>query len=315
MEANVRQGRETTPKKNDRIPKVGELVEAFLVQKDFEGRAESTLDLYRSVAANHVVPSVGRFRVTELSRLDIETWQMQVGGKSLTKQARQVLRGALQRAVPEFISTNPVDLVPGPGEAKARDRWLTEHEVDRLATEAGEYEPLIRFLAESGLRISEAIALNHEDVDLDARQLRVWYQWKGGERSEMKTNESRRTIGLTAVAVEALVEVVDPAKVREPLFTSPTGKRLNKRNFNRRQFKAAVEAAGLHDFHVHDLRRTCGSWLAQVGVPLNQIKEHLGHSSVRVTEKAYAHLVPGSLSAVDALSAARRFREAADIGV
>ncbi len=40
----------------------------------------------------------------------------------------------------------------------------------------------------------------------------------------------------------------------------------------------------------HDLRRSCGTLLAQHGVPLHVISRILGHSSTTVTEKVYAHL-------------------------
>jgi hypothetical protein len=49
--------------------------------------------------------------------------------------------------------------------------------------------------------------------------------------------------------------------------------------------------AGIEDFHLHDLRHTRAAWLAQAGVPLAQIRDLLGHSTIKVTER-YAHLAP-----------------------
>lgn len=52
-----------------------------------------------------------------------------------------------------------------------------------------------------------------------------------------------------------------------------------------------LEEVGLEDFHFHDLRHTCGSWLVQSGVRLVDVKEDLGHGAIRMAER-YAHNVP-----------------------
>ena len=58
-------------------------------------------------------------------------------------------------------------------------------------------------------------------------------------------------------------------------------------------YRAACEASGLRGLRFHDLRHTCGSWLAQAGVPSSHIAAVLGHSTVRMTER-YAHLAPAN---------------------
>ncbi|MCX7175515.1 MAG: tyrosine-type recombinase/integrase [Proteobacteria bacterium] len=44
-------------------------------------------------------------------------------------------------------------------------------------------------------------------------------------------------------------------------------------------------------FRVHDLRHTCASWIVQQGVPLMEVRDARGHSTVEMTER-YAHLAP-----------------------
>jgi integrase len=66
-----------------------------------------------------------------------------------------------------------------------------------------------------------------------------------------------------------------------------------------RHFKPAVVAAGLPgDVRFHDLRHTCAALLIANGRHMEEIKEHLGHSSIRVTSDRYGHLFPSAREAV-----------------
>jgi integrase len=59
-------------------------------------------------------------------------------------------------------------------------------------------------------------------------------------------------------------------------------------------FEKAVKAAGIRDFHWHDLRHTFASRLAMAGVGLRAIQDALGHKSIAMTVR-YSHLAPDFL--------------------
>jgi integrase len=59
----------------------------------------------------------------------------------------------------------------------------------------------------------------------------------------------------------------------------------------RRAFSNALRAAGIADFHWHDLRHTAASWMVQNGVPLAVVRDILGHSDIKLTSR-YAHVAP-----------------------
>ncbi len=66
----------------------------------------------------------------------------------------------------------------------------------------------------------------------------------------------------------------------------------------RQEAPEARHGENLVDLRPHDLRRSFASLLVNSNVDIYQVKDLLGHSSVTVTQKAYAHLHQGTLRAV-----------------
>ena len=73
---------------------------------------------------------------------------------------------------------------------------------------------------------------------------------------------------------------------REYVFPRADGQRI--REIPSKTWKKAIEAAGIEDFHWHDLRHTWASWLRQDGKGLDMIQELGGWSSAEMV-KRYAH--------------------------
>ncbi len=77
-----------------------------------------------------------------------------------------------------------------------------------------------------------------------------------------------------------------------------------------KEIKRVDEKVGLKQIRVHDLRHSHASMLIEMGVPLLEIAERLGHESVKTTLDTYSHLYPDKdLKLADALN---QFRRAAD---
>ena len=85
------------------------------------------------------------------------------------------------------------------------------------------------------------------------------------------------------------------AHPHEPLFVSPTGKRLTYTNFRPRIWLPAVKKAGLAGLKIHDLRKTAITNLLQAGLDPKTITVLAGHEDLRTTLQHYAQTNPQSL--------------------
>jgi len=157
----------------------------------------------------------------------------------------------------------------------------------------------------TGIRTEEARALRWAHVDLDgdlaARppvppHVAVWRSVR--VHGETKTERSRRTLGLPAVAVEALRAWAD-RQAGEQLaagdgwqdtglvFTNHLGAALDAGNV-RKMFKRICTAAGVGDgWTPRELRTTFVSLLSHRGVSIEEIARLAGHASTRTTEIVY----------------------------
>jgi integrase len=179
-------------------------------------------------------------------------------------------------------------------EPPGRDRWLKPEEATALL-QAAESLPRAEHTADFvriglyvGLRPGEILGLEWHRIDL-SRSL-IYFganDQKSGKIGSVPINERAREALLARARFRATWCPASPW-----VFCTREGERIAS---VKKSFAAAVEAAGLVDVHPHDLRRTCGSWLAQEGVSIQVICALLRHSDIRVTHRVYAHLSPDSL--------------------
>ena len=215
------------------------------------------------------------------------------------KNVVHMLSSCLGLAVDEgHITRNPTKRVrlPKAQLVEHEERFLTHEEAAALLDAIHpDYQPLVAFLLGTGLRWSEATALQSRHVNLEAGTVRVERAWKripgGWEIGPPKSRKARRTVN---AGVPALVAVADLlGKPADLVFTTTTGKPVRHSNFYNRVWVPACEKAGLDPRpSPHDLRHTHASWLISDGQPLEAVQDQLGHESYETTRKVYAHLMP-----------------------
>ena len=152
----------------------------------------------------------------------------------------------------------------------------------------------------SGLRLSELVDLDLQDVNLSGRVVRV--RGKGGKERLVPFNRSTAD-ALRAVMADGRVSGPDgpglhrPRNRRFPLFLNLRGGRLTTRSVDR-IVRLYVRRAGLgQTVSPHALRHTFATHLLQAGADLRAIQELLGHANLSTTQR-YTHLDVGRLMEV-----------------
>ena len=257
-----------------------------------------TLATYNSQLRVHILPTLGGYSVTHIRNADIRGWIGDLAddgvGATTIKQSLRLLNQILDSAVTDgYIVSNPSVGIKLPKQAKAKAKAFTADQVDALARECGKYGNLVHFLALTGLRISEALALQVRDIDLVSKKLSVVRSWTSDETGKKhlgatKTRETR--VIPVSPEVEKILEPLFLAKGLEDfIFTGSGGTALDYGHFRRTYFAPAVERLGLGDGTIHWLRHTCASMMIRIGAPITTITYILGHSSIKMTLDTYAH--------------------------
>lgn len=256
----------------------------------------------------HVKPRWGDVKIGSITAWDVEGWvakmkKDKVGSHSLAQSVRLLRHMLSDAARHKMIPADPTATVRIPVPAKHVDRFLTRAEFWQLHDElpTGRDKAMCVLMAFAGLRWAEAAGLSSSRVDVARAQLLVLtvVQRNGETKDRPKSSSGQRLVPMTREVIEAVTPFLDGG----PLFPG-----IDYTNWRRRVFVPARDRAGLADPQPtpHDLRHSFGSWLAEAGVPPHEIQAHMGHSSLRATER-YLHSGDGRFArALSALSEPRR---------
>ena len=178
-------------------------------------------------------------------------------------------------------------------EGKGRVRFLTKDEETALldllrSWDRTDHADVFALLIDTGFRPSELFRVEARDCDLKARTITLW---------ETKTDYPR-TISMTARARDLIA-------ARMPTGTAPTHILFPfDKEWMRYPWDRARNQLGYANdpqFVPYICRHTCASRLVQNGVPINVVREWMGHKTIQMTMR-YAHLAPSNLkSAAEAL--------------
>lgn len=287
---------------------VDELARLYLV----EGRAskpdkrQSSWATDESRLRRHILPLIGKMRVLDLTRRDVERMQGKItaGGTSADEKTRgrgrAIVRGGPLVAAGcvttlsamlnwakarQLIPENPA-LGVKKAQPTKRERFLSTKEarnllatLDRLTEAAAipkSHGAILRLLIFTGARKSEILGLRWNEVDFERRQIRL---------PRLRSKAGERTITLNAPAISELARMPQVSAFVFPNLKGGDGHTIGLH----KTWRTVREAATLPDVRIHDLRHSFASFAADDGESLQVIGKALGHRQAQTTER-YAHL-------------------------
>jgi integrase len=179
-----------------------------------------------------------------------------------------------------LIRENPCREVAKLKEENRRSRYLSADEEKRLlAVCVGEREhllPNVVLALNTGMRRGEILNLRWSQVDFGRSQIHLTRTKSGKERDvPMNTQVHNLLFNLAR---------------HESGFVFASQKTSRALTHCKRAFTKACELANITDLHFHDLRHTAATRLAEMGAEPFTIKDILGHSDLRMTDR-YTHAV------------------------
>jgi integrase/recombinase XerC len=204
----------------------------------------------------------------------------------------------------QIIPSNPAKSVSSPKVEKTLPTTLTVDEAFRLMESpksipekssevskqnCGRDRAILELLYSSGLRVSELVGLNLNQLDSDLGIVRVM----GKGRKERIV-----PVGVKAIdALKAYLEARGGLTGDDPIFINPSGGRLTARTVGRLIKKYTRHSGIFRKVSPHSLRHTFATHLLDAGADIREIQEMLGHSSLSTTQR-YTHVSMGKLMEV-----------------
>lgn len=264
--------------------------------------AKTTLQVYASMWDVHILPRLGSLRLRELTPAVINRFRLELEadgvGRVTIGKSMALLQGVLQRACEwDRLPTNPARSVRKPSAQQTRAvmpltpetvetmrSWLLARNMMRDAT-------LVSVLAYAGLRPGEALALTWSHVR--ERTLLIEAAVSMGSVAQTKTRR-RRTVRLLPPLAQDLadwrIEVGGSGGALVfPGYDGRPWSAASWKNWRRRAFMPAAEAARLTGSRPYDLRHSFVSLLIAEGHNVVEVARQAGHSP-KMALDTYAHV-------------------------
>ncbi len=265
-------------------------IEQFLLFLESRGRSKNTVTNYR-VDLEQFREYLLRQSISDVSGIDsqsVRVYLSNIIGFGIAKSSAARKLSAVRGFIRWLSSREVLDYgvaagLKGPKLPSSLPRALSFEETEKLLTEGPEngkhYQRdrlILELLYGSGLRVSELIDLNWENIETDQRMIRVF--GKG----------SKERLVPFGPGVKKLLEdwkLLSKEGTKGPLFLSEKGaERLTVRTVHRLVQRAALRV-GIYGVSPHTLRHCFATHLLERGAPLRVVQELLGHESIAATQR------------------------------
>lgn len=263
--------------------------------------ADNTLQSYRRDLERYVthifdVQQLKDFHDIERIHILVHLKELREAGNSARTVSRHI---SAIRSFHQFLlrekrcDTDPTLHIELPKLAQKLPEVLTIAQIDELINATATAKPpansrdraMLELLYATGMRISECIDLNIDDLHLTMGFVRVF--GKGGK-------ERIVPLGRTAIAAcetylnQARFKLEKPENRTEALFLNQRGKRLTRQGVWK-LLKAYAEKVGIENMTPHIFRHSFATHLIENGADLRAVQELLGHADISTTQ-IYTHI-------------------------
>ena len=265
---------------------------------------ESDVQQFLTFASRHVEKADLKPEDVDLDLIRAFMGELHRKGQSRASASRKLsaLRTFMKYLKREgWIETDPSALAVSPRREQKVPSYLSVDEMSRLLDMPDTSEPLgrrdraiLELFYASGLRLSELVGLDLEDMNLTARMVRV--MGKGSKERLVPFNETTRKTIRAWLDDRASLRSA-PAKASgprarasaEPLFVNSRGGRLTGRSVQRLVARYVAGCSTRFGISPHALRHSFATHLLERGADLRAIQELLGHVQLSTTQR-YTHV-------------------------
>jgi integrase len=250
--------------------RVEDLLEAFIAQHVSQNRSAREISrlLRREIGSawgSRSVHEIGKRDVIEVVTA-IEQRGTPVAANKALKSIKTFLRWCVGRAV---LDRSPAEGVPMPAKELTRDRILSDDELARVIIAArkmgGPYGGIVELLALTGQRREEVARCTWQEIDFN---LQTWTL-----PSDRTKNGKPHITHLSDPAIAILKQIT---KQGEYVFTLTGQAPFQAFSAAKRELD---EVSGVTAWRLHDLRRSCVSGMARLGVPPHVADKILNHQA------------------------------------
>lgn len=276
--------------------------------------ATTTQQTVRHILADYLIPRWGTQPALRIRALDIESW---LGSLSLANPTKDKLRRTMFRVyfkaqkhglIPCKEETNPVNWVEQSAKSHYKAVLVTPEQAFKILLALPESERVLTLvIAATGLRISEALGLQWQDVDYANQRINLRRVWVGNKviaRMKTEQSESPATMSPTLAKVLQCWHKETPyAQPSDWIFASAKLKGKQPRTASilaADHLRPAAVGAGVvlkpgQRFGFHNLRHSLATFLVNKASDTKTVQGLLRHANVSTTLGLYAQSVNTSM--------------------
>lgn len=262
-----------------------------------------TLNKYRTTEKRlkEIVPELRIVQLNKRTYQEILNKYAETHERQTVMDFHHQIKSSILDALDEgIIKRDPTRkaIIKGKHPSNSKIKYLNKHELTNLISHLDlstrfNYDWIIYFIAKTGVRFSEAIAVTLDDIDFVNHSVSINKTWNYKEKmssfAPTKNRSSIRILNLDQVTINELKKQVEGLQRNSLLFIDKN-KRVHNAQINER-LKLICNNSGVPTITLHCLRHTHASLLLFQGISIASVAKRLGHSNMTTTQRVYLHVI------------------------